>query len=143
MGTLRSSSLSASSYDGGKKTKTKIESKKLRSFVTCDLTRLETAMSGYLYELPTTEPFSFSSCFDDAVGSHTTKMADTTERRANLRTLLKDTKRNTERDYLKLVKVRADIPPIPVGLRPYSLIIHRPPDLGRLSSITGWDSCML
>ena len=63
-------------------------------------------MSGYLYELPTTEPLSFSSRYVDSVGTYTTKVADTTERRANLRTLLKDTKRNSEKDYLKLVKVR-------------------------------------
>lgn len=63
-------------------------------------------MSGYLYELPTTEPLSFSSYYGDAVGSYIAQVADTTERRANLRTLLKDAKRNTEKDYLKLVKVR-------------------------------------
>lgn len=63
-------------------------------------------MSGYFYELPTTEPLSFSSCYGDTVGSYTTKVADATERRANLRTLLKDAKRNSEKDYLKLVKVR-------------------------------------
>lgn len=63
-------------------------------------------MSGYLYELPTTGPLSFSSCYGDALGSYVPQVADTTERRANLRTLLKDTKRNSEKDYLKLVKVR-------------------------------------
>lgn len=62
-------------------------------------------MSGYFYELPTTESLSFSSYYSDAVGSYTTKVADATERRANLRTLLKDAKRNSEKDYLKLVKV--------------------------------------
>lgn len=62
-------------------------------------------MSGYLYELPTTESVSFSSCYDDVIGSYTTQVADTTERRANLRTLLKDAKRNSEKDYLRLVKV--------------------------------------
>jgi hypothetical protein len=66
-------------------------------------------MSGYIYELPTTEPFSFSSSYGDAVGSYVAQVADTTERRANLRTLLKDAKRNSEKDYLKLVKVRADL----------------------------------
>jgi len=62
-------------------------------------------MSGYLYDLPTTEPLSFSSCYGDAVGSYIAQVADTTEHRANLRTSLKDTKRNPEKDYLKLVKV--------------------------------------
>ena len=63
-------------------------------------------MSGYFYELPTTEPLSFSSCYSDAVGSYVAQVVETTERRANLRTLLKDAKRNSEKDYLKLVKVR-------------------------------------
>lgn len=63
-------------------------------------------MSGYVYELPTTEPFSFSSCYTDAAGSYVINMADATESRANLRTLLNDAKRNSEKDYLKLVKVR-------------------------------------
>ena len=63
-------------------------------------------MSGYLYELPTTEPLSFSSCYGDAVGSYIAQVVDTTEHRASLRTLLKDAKRNSEKDYLKLVKVR-------------------------------------
>jgi hypothetical protein len=63
-------------------------------------------MSGYIYELPTTESISFSSCYGDAVGSYITQVVDTTEGRANLRTLLKDAKRNSEKDYLKLVKVR-------------------------------------
>ena len=63
-------------------------------------------MSGYFYELPTTEPLSFSSCYSDTVGFYIAQVADTTERRANLRTLLKDAKRNSEKDYLRLVKVR-------------------------------------
>lgn len=62
-------------------------------------------MSGYLYELPTTESVSFSSYYGDAVGSYVAQVVDTTEHRASLRTLLKDTKRNSEKDYLKLVKV--------------------------------------
>jgi hypothetical protein len=65
-------------------------------------------MSGYFYELPTTEPFSFSSCYSDTVGFYIAQVADTTERRANLRTLLKDAKRNSEKDYLRLVKVRPE-----------------------------------
>jgi len=66
-------------------------------------------MSGYFYELPTTEPFSFSSSYGDAVGSYVAEVADTTERRANLRTLLKDANRNSEKDYLRLVKVRLNV----------------------------------
>jgi len=66
-------------------------------------------MSGYLYDLPTTEPLSFSSCYGDALGSYIAQVADTTEHRANLRTSLKDTKRNPEKDYLKLVKVRVSL----------------------------------
>jgi len=63
-------------------------------------------MSGYLYELPTTEQLSFSSCYGDGAGSYIAQVVDTTEYRASLRTLLKDAKRNSEKDYLKLVKVR-------------------------------------
>ena len=63
-------------------------------------------MSGYLYELPTTEPVSFSSCYGDPAGWYIAQVVDTTEYRASLRTLLKDAKRNSEKDYLKLVKVR-------------------------------------
>ena len=66
---------------------------------------LRTAMSGYLYELPTTKPVSFSSCYSDVAGSYIAQVVDTTEHRASLRTLLKDAKRNSEKDYLKLVKV--------------------------------------
>lgn len=66
-------------------------------------------MSGYFYELPTTDPFSFSSSYGDAVGSYIAQVADTTERRANLRTLLKDAKRNSEKDYLRLAKVRLNL----------------------------------
>ncbi|KAF9653964.1 hypothetical protein BDM02DRAFT_3086206 [Thelephora ganbajun] len=73
-------------------------------------------MSGYLYELPTTEPLSFSNCYGDAVGSYIAQVADTTEHRANLRTLLKETKRNSEKDYLKLVKTLDDYLPLLAGI---------------------------
>lgn len=73
--------------------------------ITRSRSALETVMSGYLYELPTTEQLSFSSCYSDGAGSYIAQVVDTTEHRASLRTLLKDAKRNSEKDYLKLVKV--------------------------------------
>ena len=73
------------------------------------INHLETVMSGYLYELPTTESVSFSSCYGDPAGWYVAQVVDTTEYRASLRTLLKDAKRNSEKDYLKLVKVRSGL----------------------------------
>ena len=64
-------------------------------------------MSSYLYELPTTGAISFSEFCSDQNGSYLVEVAETTEARANLRAALKEFKRaeDTERDYLKLVKV--------------------------------------
>ena len=95
-------------------------------------------MSGYFYELPTTEPFSFSGRYGNTVGSYISQVADTTERRANLRTLLKEAKRNSEKDYLKLVKVRLNL--IAQGMLTY--FVSRS-DVRRLSATVDWNSCIL
>ncbi|KAJ7729649.1 BRO1 domain-containing protein [Mycena maculata] len=66
-------------------------------------------MSLYLYELPTTGAISFSDFCSDASPEklYTTHISDATQTRANLRGVLKESKRTQdgEKDYLKLVKV--------------------------------------
>lgn len=65
-------------------------------------------MGSYLYELPTTGAISFSEFLHDQGASYISDISDTTEARANLRAALKESKRtgDSEKDYLKLVKVR-------------------------------------
>ncbi|QRV79408.1 vacuolar protein sorting-associated protein BRO1 [Ceratobasidium sp. AG-Ba] len=64
-------------------------------------------MSGYVYELPTTGALSFSELCTDISGSYVAQLANATEARANVRTVLKASKRTdtSERDYLKVVKM--------------------------------------
>jgi hypothetical protein len=65
-------------------------------------------MSIYLYELPTTGAISFADfCLDENV-SYTSHISEATQARANLRGVLKESKRadHGEKDFLKLVKVR-------------------------------------
>lgn len=64
-------------------------------------------MTSYLYELPTTGAISFADVCLDTTATYTVDIADTTEARANLRAILKESKRtdNGEKDHLKLVKV--------------------------------------
>ncbi|CAK5270293.1 unnamed protein product [Mycena citricolor] len=66
-------------------------------------------MSLYLYELPTTGAISFSEFCSDTTpdNAHTIHLSDTTQTRANLRGILKETKRtqDDDKDYLRLVKV--------------------------------------
>lgn len=67
-------------------------------------------MSTYLYELPTTGAISFADFCVDQTASHSTALASATQARANLRAALKESKRvDSEKDYLKLVKVRAPL----------------------------------
>ncbi|KAG8732307.1 hypothetical protein FRC12_019337 [Ceratobasidium sp. 428] len=63
-------------------------------------------MSGYVYELPTTAALSFSELCTDITGSYVAQLANATEARANVRAVLKASKRTDagERDYLKVVK---------------------------------------
>jgi Ca2+-binding EF-hand superfamily protein len=66
-------------------------------------------MSLHLYDLPTTGAISFSElCTDMSAGKlYTSYISDATQSRANLRAVLKESKRtqDAEKDYLKLVKV--------------------------------------
>lgn len=63
-------------------------------------------MSGYVYDLPTTGALSLSELCTDITGSHAANLARATEARANVRAILKATRRTDagERDYLKVVK---------------------------------------
>ena len=64
----------------------------------------------YLFELPTTGAVTFSEfCIDLSIEkAYTFHFSDATQARANLRGILKGSKRadNDEKDYLSLVKVR-------------------------------------
>ncbi|KAJ6509007.1 BRO1 domain-containing protein [Mycena sanguinolenta] len=60
----------------------------------------------YLYELPTTGAVSFSDfCTDPSGKLYITHISDATQTRANLRAILKESKRtqDEEKDYLKLI----------------------------------------
>ncbi|TFY76997.1 hypothetical protein EWM64_g7017 [Hericium alpestre] len=60
----------------------------------------------YVFELPTTGSFSFAECYSDPTNVYTSNIAETTQARANLRALLKESKRTDgEKDYLRLIKV--------------------------------------
>ncbi|KAJ1304757.1 hypothetical protein OPQ81_005895 [Rhizoctonia solani] len=63
-------------------------------------------MSGYVYDLPTTGALSLSELCTDITGSHASNLARATEARANVRAILKASRRTDagERDYLKVVK---------------------------------------
>ncbi|CAE6429324.1 unnamed protein product [Rhizoctonia solani] len=63
-------------------------------------------MSGYVYDLPTTGALSLSELCTDITGSHAANLARATEARANVRAILKASRRTDagERDYLKVVK---------------------------------------
>lgn len=67
----------------------------------------------YLYELPTTGAISFSEvCTDTSAEKlYISHISETTQSRANLRAILKESKRTQdgEKDYLKLVKVRQEV----------------------------------
>ncbi|KAI0775815.1 hypothetical protein BD413DRAFT_531776 [Trametes elegans] len=75
-------------------------------------------MTSYLYELPTTGAISFADACVDSTATYTADIADTTEARANLRAVLKESKRadQGEKDYLRLVKVLDDYIPRLYGL---------------------------
>ncbi|KAF7299115.1 BRO1 domain-containing protein [Mycena indigotica] len=77
-------------------------------------------MSVYLYELPTTGAISFSDICGDVTPDKlfTTHISDATQSRANLRAVLKESKRTQieEKDHLKLVKVLEEYLPKLRGL---------------------------
>ncbi|CAE6424710.1 unnamed protein product [Rhizoctonia solani] len=70
-------------------------------------------MSGYVYDLPTTGALSLSELCIDITGSHAANLARATEARANVRAILKASRRTDagERDYLKVVKALDDYLP--------------------------------
>jgi hypothetical protein len=60
----------------------------------------------FLAELPTTGAVSFTDFCADPAHSYTVQLAEATQARANLRAILKESKRTDgEKDYLRLVKV--------------------------------------
>lgn len=64
------------------------------------------AMSIYAFELPTTGSLSFSDHLADNTNAYTARISEATEARANLRAVLKESKRTDgDKDYLRLVKV--------------------------------------
>ncbi|EMD37643.1 hypothetical protein CERSUDRAFT_136342 [Gelatoporia subvermispora B] len=70
-------------------------------------------MSTYQYELPTTGAVSFAEFLQDDSATYISEIAECTEARANLRAILKESKRTDdgEKDYLKLVKALDDYIP--------------------------------
>lgn len=63
-------------------------------------------MSTYLYELPTTGAISFQDFCVDQSASYSSQLAEATQARANLRAVLKESKRTDgEKDFLRVVKV--------------------------------------
>lgn len=83
-------------------------------------------MSIYLYELPTTGAISFSDFCVDESGLHTSHISDAIQARANLRSALKESKRDHgERDFLKLVKVRIVKPPSFTECKPCNHFVRR------------------
>ncbi|CAE6438657.1 unnamed protein product [Rhizoctonia solani] len=71
-------------------------------------------MSGYVYDLPTTGALSLSELCTDITGSHASNLARATEARANVRAILKASRRTDagERDYLKVVKALDEYLPL-------------------------------
>jgi hypothetical protein len=67
-------------------------------------------MTGYIYALPTTGSISFSDFAIDTTegNAYTPRIADATQARANMRGVLKQSRRTDceDRDYLRIVKVR-------------------------------------
>ena len=67
-------------------------------------------MTGYIYDLPTTGSISFSDLAIDTTegNAYTSRIADATQARANMRGVLKQSRRTDceDRDYLRIVKVR-------------------------------------
>ncbi|KAG6375505.1 hypothetical protein JVT61DRAFT_3064 [Boletus reticuloceps] len=77
-------------------------------------------MTSYIYELPTTGSISFSDfAIDTTEGNvYTSRIADATQARANMRDVLKQSRRtdSEERDYLRIIKVLDDYIPYLRGI---------------------------
>jgi hypothetical protein len=71
---------------------------------------LISTMSGvtvYTFELPTTGSLSFADHFSNGSDVYTAQISDATQARANLRSILKESKHTDgDKDYLRLVKAR-------------------------------------
>jgi hypothetical protein len=64
-------------------------------------------MSAYIFELPTTGSITFADILIDKENKYAQAIANATSARANVRAVLKASKRaeDSEKDYLRLVKV--------------------------------------
>lgn len=61
----------------------------------------------YLFELPTTGTMSFGDLLGSNAINYASRISDATSARANVRSVLKETKRaGDESDFIKVVKVR-------------------------------------
>jgi hypothetical protein len=61
----------------------------------------------YTFELPTTGSLSFADHFSNGSDVYTAQISDATQARANLRSILKESKHTDgDKDYLRLVKAR-------------------------------------
>lgn len=61
----------------------------------------------YVFELPTTGALSFGEVLSNDNSDYISRISDATSARANVRAILKETKRaGDESDFVKVVKVR-------------------------------------
>ncbi|KZO98781.1 hypothetical protein CALVIDRAFT_478004 [Calocera viscosa TUFC12733] len=69
-------------------------------------------MSVFYYELPTTGAITFGDLLEDCTGSHTEHISSASSSRAQVRGVLKETKRmGAQKDYLRVIKVMEDYLP--------------------------------
>lgn len=69
-------------------------------------------MSLFYYELPTTGAVTFGDLLEDRTGSHTEHISAASSSRAQVRGVLKETKRmGAQKDYLRVIKVMEDYLP--------------------------------
>ncbi|KZT61984.1 hypothetical protein CALCODRAFT_426793 [Calocera cornea HHB12733] len=69
-------------------------------------------MSVFYYELPTTGAVTFGDLLDDRTGLHTEHISSASSSRAQVRGILKETKRmGAQKDYLRVIKVMEDYLP--------------------------------
>lgn len=99
-------------------------------------------MSTYLYELPTTGAISFQDFCIDQSASYSSQLAEATQARANLRAILKESKRTDgEKDYLRVVKVRARKLIQNISINIEICVIHRQAVENYLPYLYGAKSC--
>jgi len=69
-------------------------------------------MSLFYYELPTTGAVTFGDLLEDRSGTHTEHISNASSSRAQVRGILKETKRmGAQKDYLRVIKVMEDYLP--------------------------------